>query len=189
MTSGRIIIVSGPPGAGKSTIAQRLAGAAPRATAIHLHTDDFYAYIRKGYVEPWRPESRTQNVVVMTALASASAAFACGGYDVLADGIVGPWFFDPWIDVAASQSLDLRYIILLPEEETCVARATARGPGAMTNAETVRFMWGQFRALADMGPHVLDTTHLSVDEAVDVLSAGLSGGQYRLTEDDQPGAT
>jgi len=70
---GQIIIVSGPPGAGKSTVARRLSEGTESARAIHLHTDDFYGYIRKGYVEPWQPESSEQNAIVIDALAQTAA--------------------------------------------------------------------------------------------------------------------
>ena len=56
MNVGRVVIVTGPPGAGKTAVARRLAQQSSWPLAIHLHSDDFYAYIRKGYVEPWRTE-------------------------------------------------------------------------------------------------------------------------------------
>src|SRR5215217_8207928 len=110
MQTGRIIIVSGPPGAGKSTVARALALAADGPLAIHMHTDDVYAYIRKGFVSPWLPEARAQNVTVMNALAGSAATFAKEGYEVAVDGIVGPWFFEPWLDAARAHAIDLRYV-------------------------------------------------------------------------------
>ena len=118
----RIVIVSGPPGAGKSTIARRLAETAPGPLAVHMHTDDFYADICKGYVEAWKPESRAQNTAVMQGLAAAAAAYAGGGYQVFVDGIVGPGFFDPWKHTAAARGLDLRFVVLRPDEPATVAR-------------------------------------------------------------------
>ena len=88
--TGRIVIVSGPPGAGKSSVARRLAEGAAGELAVHLHTDDFYAYVRKGLVMPWLPEARAQNITIMNALAAGAAAYAIGGYEVLVDGLVGP---------------------------------------------------------------------------------------------------
>jgi predicted kinase len=177
----RIVIVSGPPGAGKSTIARRLAEGSAEPLAAHLHTDDFYVYIRKGYVEPWRPESQAQNITVMKALARTAGTFALGGYEVMVDGIVGPWFFDPWREAAAGHGLDLRYVLLMPDEATAVARGTARtAPGAMTDPEVIRTMWGHFRTYAPAAGHIVDTSGHSADETFEVVRGGLDRGEYRL---------
>jgi predicted kinase len=179
---GRIVIVSGAPGAGKSSIAHRLAVDSAADRAVHLHTDDFYAYIKTGFVEPWRPESQAQNLVVMNAIAGAAATFALGGYEVVVDGVVGPWFFVPWRAAAAGHGLDLRYILLMPDEATVVARGTARkAPGAMTDPAVIRQMWRHLRT-AELAPgHILDTTGQSLAETAAQVRAGLSEGRFRLS--------
>jgi predicted kinase len=179
--SGRIVIVSGPPGAGKSTIARGLALGASGPLAVHLHTDDFYAYIRKGWVEPWLPAAQAQNITVMRALAATAAIYAEGGYEVVVDGIVGPWFFDPWREAADGRGLDLRYVCLMPDEAETVARATARrGRGAMTDPDVVRLMWRNFVRFAPDPAHVLDTGGLSPETTVAVIREALGEGRFVL---------
>ena len=62
--SSRIIIVSGPPGSGKTTIARTLAETADHPT-VHLLTDSFYVAIKKGFVAPFLPAAAKQNEVVI----------------------------------------------------------------------------------------------------------------------------
>ena len=54
-----LIVVAGPPGAGKSTVARILADGFERSALVV--GDDFFAFVRQGYIDPWwtRPASRT----------------------------------------------------------------------------------------------------------------------------------
>jgi adenylate kinase family enzyme len=46
-----MLILTGPPGAGKTTPAYKLATDHERA--VHLESDLFFDFIRAGFVEPW----------------------------------------------------------------------------------------------------------------------------------------
>ena len=54
-------------------------------------TDNFYVAIRKGFVQPFPPDAAKQNEVVLGVIGEAMLGYAKGGYDVIVDGIVGPW--------------------------------------------------------------------------------------------------
>ena len=123
----------------------------------------------------------------MNALAGAAATYAKDGYEVVADGIVGPWFFDPWLAAARQHGLDLRYLVLMPDAATSVARATARtAPGSMTDPAVVRTMWAHFQTFAPGAEHVLDTTGQAIDQTMAAVGDGLSAGRFRLGEGDAP---
>jgi hypothetical protein len=104
---GQLVLVDGPPGAGKSAVARIVATAAPRPT-VHLHTDSFYAWIRSGFVPPYLPQARAQNEVVTTVMTGAACAYAQGGYDVIVDGIIGPWLLPVFIAAGQRARLGLR---------------------------------------------------------------------------------
>src|SRR5204862_7215634 len=73
-----VLILSGPPGAGKTTVASLLTADAERA--VHVEADTFFRFVRGGYIDPSTPPSHEQNGVVMRAVADAAAAYAHGGY-------------------------------------------------------------------------------------------------------------
>jgi broad-specificity NMP kinase len=75
---GRVLLLTGAPGVGKTTVARLLAKRAQRS--VQLESDELFHVIRSGYIEPWGPASRDQNVVVMQVVSDAAATFAKAGY-------------------------------------------------------------------------------------------------------------
>jgi predicted kinase len=166
--AGTLLILTGPPGAGKSTVAGLLAEDAARAT-VHMHTDSFYVWIRTGFVPPYLPAAARQNEVVARVMAGAACEYALGGYDVVLDGVVGPWALQPFRDAAEEQALRLSYVVLRPSLEETLARATARTGDALTDVEPVTGMYGAFADLGELEPRVLDTTGQTAEETAEAV--------------------
>ena len=51
-----VLILTGPPCAGKTTTARLLAARFTRA--VHLESDAFFHFIASGHVAPWQPRNR-----------------------------------------------------------------------------------------------------------------------------------
>ena len=65
----------------------------------------------KGAIPPHLPESNEQNLVVIEAFLEAAKRYVRGGYDVIVDGIVGPWFLEPWLNIV-QEHYEVHYIVL-----------------------------------------------------------------------------
>jgi broad-specificity NMP kinase len=172
---GNILILTGSPGAGKSTAARSLV-AASVAPAVHLHSDDFWHFIRKGAIPPYLPESRHQNEVVMAVLAKAAEGYAKGGYFVVVDGIVGPWFIHPFRRLKQP----LHYIVLRPALEAAIERCRLRGGDTLTDPEPISALHKQFSLLDEFENYVISTFGRSPEETLAAVHAGLMSGRFRL---------
>ena len=179
--AGRIIVLAGPPGAGKSTTARSLA--ATFESAVHLHTDDFWRYIVSGGVPPFRPEADAQNHTVMDVVAGAAAAYAQGGFAVIVDGVVGPWMLHHFGSARARHGHPaLDYIVLRPSRAVTLDRAQGRNaPDALVDEAPLVSMWEQFADLGVLESHVLDTTSQRPADTLNAVLNGLSSGQFGMT--------
>ena len=181
MTQARISIISGSPGTGKTTVARLLAENSVYKKAVHIELDDFWEYIRKGYILPWENDSGDQNETVVEAVALSAEKFSQSGYEVFVAGTIGPWFIEPWLKIA-QKGVDIRYIILRPNEETTVSRATARTHKDCfpLTAEIVKNLWHSFANLGIYESNIVDTTGQTVEESAALINSMTNENCFRI---------
>src|SRR5665811_726433 len=109
-----LVVVTGPPGAGKSTIAEALAREFSPSALVR--GDDVFAFLREGAIAPWLPEAHSQNEVVIRAAAAAAGHLASGSCTVVYDGVVGPWFLPTFVEAAGLREVPVSYTHLRAHE-------------------------------------------------------------------------
>ena len=174
MKQGRIIIITGSPGTGKTTTSAIVAKESGMEKSVHMHTDDFYHYLSKGAIPPYLPESNEQNLIVIEAFIEAAKRYARGGYDVIVDGIIGSWFLEPWLHIL-HDGYEVHYIILRASKEETMQRAMNRSKlDEKTNVELVEVMWEQFNNIGLYEQNVIDTTNCSIMDTVSAIKEKIS---------------
>lgn len=176
MSAGRsVLIVSGCPGAGKSSVSSRLA--ADYARGLHVASDVFYTFPAHP-VDPTTPESHAQNDAMVRAVMRAAGAFAEAGYEVVVDGIFGPWWLPQIAEELQKHGLAADYVLLRVDLEEALQRATSRPHAA--DPKAVRHMHRAFAAAEGFEGHALETTSVPLDEVVRSLQERRATGELRL---------
>lgn len=162
-----LLCIAGPPGAGKSTLSALVS--ARLSPSVLVRGDAFYRFLDQGAVAPWLEEAKDQNRVVIRASGAAAGRFVRGGYEVVFDGVLGPWWLPTFFE--ATELDELHYAILLPTAERCVHNIFTR-EGHVDEPAT-RQMHDEFqRALTEFDVrHVLtDPPGEPEDTATELLS-------------------
>jgi predicted kinase len=174
------LILTGPPGVGKTTVAGILTRRDERA--VHVEADRFFYFIRSGLVEPWDPASREQNETVMRTAAAAAASYAAAGYSTVLEGIVIPrWTLGIVREAFESAGVRPAYAVLRAPERVCVARVEEReGDPDLLAPSVLARIGSEFDDLGEFEPHAIDVAGMDVAEAATAVSTRLADGTLDL---------
>ena len=164
MKQSRLLLLAGPPGAGKTAVANHLATTALSQT-VHVPTDHLYVWIKAGFEIPYLPGAATQNAVIERVMIAIARAYLDGGYDVIVEGILGPWA------LPAFAELDYTYVVLRPSLDVALARATARTAGALTKIEPITGLYRAFENLGELETSVIDSSAQTIEQSAAAVGA------------------
>jgi len=173
-----LVIVTGPPGAGKTTVSRLLAERFERG--VCLDGDAFWQFIRTGWIAPWEPASQRQNGTVIDAVSRAALTYVRDGYGVVVDGIVSPSLLDRFVDEARRDEVELRYVVLRPDREVTRQRAVGRGAPWLTETGPIDVLYELFSSLGSYEQNVFDSSDLSAEETERLLWSDLESGRFTL---------
>lgn len=167
---GNVIMLSGPVGAGKTTVARELIKLLPGPLA-YMEGDTFWSFIAKSE----KRGAREHFPVIMRAMTAASLPFVRSGFDALIDFSIPPEFLPTARKILKDATLD--YILLRPSLAVCEARARERSEGKIADYSVYREFYALFEGAE---------RHTICDDEADaaLLAArirdGLGAGKFRV---------
>ena len=127
-----VIFLSGPIGAGKTTVAQELIPLL-RAPLTYIEGDTFWSFIQKEGAHA----QRDIFPILVRSMTAAAVPFARSGYRVLIDFSIPPAFVDTARKILKEVPFD--FVLLRPSLEVCIERAASRKEGAITDGRVKSF--------------------------------------------------
>jgi predicted kinase len=167
-----IWIISGAPGAGKSTISEALCRSLP--LAVHIPVDDIRDWVRSGFASPveWTAETGRQFALARRGAARIAADYADAGFVVVLDDVVRDSDLHQYTDHLGAAAL--QKVLLNPSLETALARNAAprrKDFDASVLEEACRGLHPLLAAenTPEHGWIVVDSTTLDVAHTVDAI--------------------
>jgi len=176
-----ILLISGPPGAGKSTVA-RLMVAASETPIAYIEGDTFWKFIAKSRPAASNVEARHQNGrIVVQAMVASALRFARGGYETILDFTIGPWILTglvPKLDLTP-----LNYVVICPSEAVCAQRARDRAEGKLSDYAQFHDLYIAFAQAGQLESHYIRDDTADAAALCATIRAGIKTGMYHVKAD------
>jgi chloramphenicol 3-O-phosphotransferase len=172
-----VLILSGPPAAGKSTVAQALAERYDRVA--HIDVDTLRHFVTPtGYIAPDRPGWERQQALATRNAAALARNFLEERFAVIIDDVVvTAEHLAQYVEALKPAGAPVHFVRLLPRLEVCLARNAAREPGLRPSPKRIETVYRAFEAATDLPGATIDSSELSAYETADHLQALTTGGE------------
>ena len=157
-----LYIITGPAGAGKSTISRKIAES--KSKSVLIEGDDIYHQVVGGYVQAWKQGNNLD--IFWKICIDMIDIYLSYGYTVVFNYIVNPENIKALQD--KFKEYKIKFIILITDEETLLSRDKER-PKDCQMGERCLTLLNDFKNKNYNKNNFLDTSNLSVNETLEEI--------------------
>lgn len=166
-----VCLITGPMGAGKSSVSKALASKFERSAVIEV--DILRGMIKGGFV---RPSPYTEEVELQLSLSAKNACdvannFLEKGFNVFIDGIVGRKLLEQYSNFFKGKNF--KAFLLMPSVDALLKRFDDRGDYAELRARTMELHKNFSEKKNELNCCVIDSSDQTLEETVDEIYSSI----------------
>ena len=173
----QVIVITGPAGAGKSSVAQAICERFDRM--LHIEVDTLRHWVVAGYRHPWAGDAQAaEQRLLATRNASAVARESVAmRYAAIIDDVVTSGVAEQYREALAGLRVPVHFVTLLPSLEVTAERDGRRSASVPDRARALHEEFTREAARGQLPGFVLDSTtdenaYLTADRALDAVARG-----------------
>ena len=177
--SHQLVILSGPPNAGKSSTAEALCQRYDRM--LHIDVSALRDFLRMGRLRPWddSPAGRKQRELLVASACDMARRFLDAGYGVIIDDVVTPDDLSAYRGALAGCRAAVHLVVLLPPLAVILERERHR-PTEWHRANRLETLHRQLSQWRDVA--VIDPGDVPPDQVADRVMSLAAEGRALLSE-------
>lgn len=166
MISINLILITGAPGAGKSSVSRALAKRLPKSTVIS--GDDIRELVIGGFKSPadhWTDEHRMQYYLSFENEAAVAKNFIRNGFKVIIEDVIHTTLIDKWNEYF--QDIPNEKFLLSPSKDVILHRNKTRDKHLVE--QIIHTLFPHMSPEKYPSWHVIDSSNQTIDETADEI--------------------